>query len=288
VEITSIEVGGRLLKPDTQLIDDLARDVAEHGLLQRIGVRERADGKHDLVWGRHRYEAAAKLGWASIPAVVYPPDTPDRDLAVLEIVENLKRRELTTEERDRHRAELVALLKEQQAEKPSTELTVSGKGGRGRRGIKSRVAEAEGVTKQAIKKSEDRIANAIGEPVDFERDTPPETRRKADKLKAVGKPKRRGGGGGRASAPPKLKSKSRAWVEFVAPGGGVDTYRPPMEGDSFVRHAPAADVVTTLCLILGNKRWIELAEAVRRDIPLTNGQAQPETTGDQPTELVSA
>jgi ParB-like chromosome segregation protein Spo0J len=124
VPIASIEIGDRLLKPDTQLIDELAKDIDERGLLQRIGVRARTDGKHDLIWGRHRYEAAAKLGWASIPAVVYPSDTPDRDLAILERVENLKRRELATEERDLHRAELAALLKEQQAAETINQLTV--------------------------------------------------------------------------------------------------------------------------------------------------------------------
>ena len=67
-------------------------------------------------------------------------------------------------------------------------MAVSGKGGRGKRGIKSRIAAAEGVTKQAIEKSEQRAAEAIGEPVDLDRDSPAELRAKADKVRSAPKP----------------------------------------------------------------------------------------------------
>jgi ParB-like chromosome segregation protein Spo0J len=271
VEITSIEVGDRLLKPDTQLINDLAKDLAERGLLQRIGVRARADGKHDLIWGRHRFEAAVKLGWIS-------------------------------EERDVHRARLGALLKERQADKPPTGLAVSGKGGRGRRGVKSRVADAEGVTKQAIEKSERRIAKTIGEPIDLERDTPAELRRKADKVRAAPQATARElrntrrrlerlfGKTAKPKAKPPEAEPARETVPYTV-GTFVHRYTAPARGDTkvetaWLRHAPVAEVVDWMLRVLSAERVFEIIDnpdlRQRLFAALT---ARPNGAENAPTEL---
>ena len=134
VAIASIEVGDRMRKPDVPTIDELAKDLAERGVLQRIGVRERDDGKHVLIWGRHRYEAAAKVGWTEIPAVVFPADTPDRDMLMMEIVENLKRRELSEDEKREHTIRLAALIADAEPApetRSGSEFPPKGPGGRG-------------------------------------------------------------------------------------------------------------------------------------------------------------
>ena len=116
VEIGSIRFGDRMRKPGITTIDKLVEDMAERGLLQRIGVRARADGQHDLIWGRHRVNAAQKLKWEIIPAVVYPEATTDDQALELEIVENLLHKELSSEEKAEHTARLAALLKRQAGE----------------------------------------------------------------------------------------------------------------------------------------------------------------------------
>jgi len=181
VAIASIEVGDRLRKVDVQTITDLAADLAKRGMLQRIGVRERTDAKVDLAWGRHRLEAAAKLGWSAIPAVVYPADLPDDQVLVLEIVENLKRRELTPEERAEHVTRLAALVKDVRANSLR-----SGEKSKGRpKGTVQRVAEQSGLSQQAVRRSADKAAEVIGEPVDLERDPPADLVRKADKIRSA-------------------------------------------------------------------------------------------------------
>jgi ParB family chromosome partitioning protein len=61
-------------------------------LLQPISVRRREDGHFELIAGERRLRAAARLGWATIPALVKPLD--NRDMLVLALVENLQRADL--------------------------------------------------------------------------------------------------------------------------------------------------------------------------------------------------
>ena len=139
VTVALIEIGDRMRKPDVTVINGLADDMRDHGLLQRIGLRARFDGRFDLVWGRNRFEAAAKLGWTMIDAKVYPPNTPDELLKVLEIVENLRRQELTADERQSQTLLLAAAIKEAAPETVSSSRFVPG--GRGRKGVAGQVAE---------------------------------------------------------------------------------------------------------------------------------------------------
>ena len=62
---------------------------------------------------------------AADPGHIYPPDTPDALITVLEIEENLLRKELTTAERDAQTLRLAAALKKLDGEKPATELPLS-------------------------------------------------------------------------------------------------------------------------------------------------------------------
>ena len=187
VAINRIDIGDRRRKPDLNVIDGLVKDLAEHGLLQRIGLRERHDGRHDLVWGRNRFEAAAKLGWTMIEAKVYPPETPDELLKVLEIVENLKRQELTVEERHEQITLLGAAIKEAEptARSNSDLHVVKPHGHVQQKGIIRQVADQLGKDPSAVRQDMRKAGEAIGEPVDLERDSPAELRRKAEARRTV-------------------------------------------------------------------------------------------------------
>jgi ParB family chromosome partitioning protein len=75
-------------------LDDLARSIAENGLLQPILVRPTPGGREgwELVAGERRLRAVTQLGWTDVPAVVR--DVSDQTLLVLALVENLQREAL--------------------------------------------------------------------------------------------------------------------------------------------------------------------------------------------------
>ena len=78
----------------------LADDMRDHGLLQPIGVRQLTAEVYNLIWGEARLRAARYLMWNRIAARVYPLDTPDELLVILEIVENLRTRSCEYRDRD--------------------------------------------------------------------------------------------------------------------------------------------------------------------------------------------
>ena len=69
------------------------------GLRTPISVRARADGKYDLVAGRQRLLAMTRLNSTAIPAFVFDSSTPDRDIELWELSENLHRSDLDRLER---------------------------------------------------------------------------------------------------------------------------------------------------------------------------------------------
>jgi len=76
-------------------LTELARSIAENGLLQPLLVRPSpalgSDG-YELVAGERRFRAITSLGWSEVPVVVRPVD--DRTLLVLALVENIQREAL--------------------------------------------------------------------------------------------------------------------------------------------------------------------------------------------------
>ncbi len=73
---------------------DLATSIKEHGLLQPINVREVSNGKYELIAGERRLRAGKLAGLTHINALVQY-DTRDRDSAVMALVENMQRENLS-------------------------------------------------------------------------------------------------------------------------------------------------------------------------------------------------
>jgi ParB-like chromosome segregation protein Spo0J len=85
-----------------EVVDNLVQSM-QKGQLQPILVRSTGPGCFELVAGRHRYEAAQKLGWKSIKAAIVEGMDADRIL-LAEIDENLVRANLTPAEEAAHHA----------------------------------------------------------------------------------------------------------------------------------------------------------------------------------------
>jgi len=77
---------------DPEALASLTRSIATDGVVQPVVVRERPDGRYELIAGERRWRAAAAAGLTTIPAVVRNP--PDRDALLLAIVENVVREDL--------------------------------------------------------------------------------------------------------------------------------------------------------------------------------------------------
>lgn len=73
---------------------DLANSIREYGILQPITVRPiRGENTYQLIAGERRLRAAKIAGLATLPAIVY--NACDDDAAIIALIENLQREELS-------------------------------------------------------------------------------------------------------------------------------------------------------------------------------------------------
>ena len=81
-------------------IRELADSISRSGLLQPLVLRQqRGTDKFELVAGERRLRALRLLGWEACPAVVR--DVDDRDMALLAVIENVQRENLSPMEEAR-------------------------------------------------------------------------------------------------------------------------------------------------------------------------------------------
>ena len=73
-------------------LDDLARSIAEKGLLSPIIVRKKGK-RYELIVGQRRYPACRKLRWETIPSIVRS-DLTDNDATAVSLIENVHRAEM--------------------------------------------------------------------------------------------------------------------------------------------------------------------------------------------------
>lgn len=96
IPINSIKIGARLRRMKDEAVDVLVESIEQIGLLNPIVITD----QFKLIAGRHRIEAAKRLGWKTIPAHIRALDSLESELA--EIDENLRRNDLTVLERGEH------------------------------------------------------------------------------------------------------------------------------------------------------------------------------------------
>ncbi|MCG7345790.1 nucleoid occlusion protein [Sporosarcina sp. ACRSL] len=73
-------------------IEELARTIHTHGVIQPIVIRKSDDG-YEIIAGERRFRAMKKLGWEEVPAIIRNLD--DKETASIALIENLQREELT-------------------------------------------------------------------------------------------------------------------------------------------------------------------------------------------------
>lgn len=157
-----IVIGERHRALSDDACNRLAASMKQIGLRNPISVRivddyidddgVVCDGVPILVAGRHRLEAAKRLGWSHIDCVEVEDDEIQAEM--WEIAENLHRLDLTKEQRDEHIRRYAELLEVQSAEvsRQTDAKPISGpKGGRPRE-VASRVAEETGLSVRTVQR----------------------------------------------------------------------------------------------------------------------------------------
>lgn len=77
---------------DEASIEELARSMEQHGLLQPILIRKKADDKYQLVSGERRLRAAKLANIHQLPAIV--KQVSDSEMMEIALIENLQRQDL--------------------------------------------------------------------------------------------------------------------------------------------------------------------------------------------------
>ena len=78
---------------DQDALDDLARSIAQDGIIQPILVRSAPDGRYEIIAGERRWRAAQKAQLHDVPVVIR--SIGDMDALQLGLIENLQRADLT-------------------------------------------------------------------------------------------------------------------------------------------------------------------------------------------------
>lgn len=71
-------------------VSDLMHDIEQNGLLSNIGIRKEDNA---IIYGNRRALAFEKLGYKEIPCDIYE-DVSDEDIIILNLVENIKRKQI--------------------------------------------------------------------------------------------------------------------------------------------------------------------------------------------------
>jgi len=103
---------------DPQALEELARSITEHGIIQPLAVRPDKSGGYTLIAGERRWRAAQKAGLHSVPVVVQKVG--DRDAFERALIENIQREDLNPIEAAhayQHLASEFDLTQEQIAER---------------------------------------------------------------------------------------------------------------------------------------------------------------------------
>ena len=77
---------------DEAALDELAKSIAQRGVIQPVIVRPLAGGRYQLVAGERRWRAAQKARLHEIPAIVR--ELGEREVTALALIENLQREDL--------------------------------------------------------------------------------------------------------------------------------------------------------------------------------------------------
>jgi ParB family chromosome partitioning protein len=97
-----------------EALRELADSIREHGVIEPLVVRTRADKKYEIIAGERRWRAAQLAGLTEVPAIVREAD--DRTALEMALIENLQRENLNPIEEAKGYAQLISQFELKQDE----------------------------------------------------------------------------------------------------------------------------------------------------------------------------
>ena len=112
IAISDIHEGERF-REDYGDLTDLCHSIKTHGLINPIAVAPSSGPtKYILVAGGRRLRACQQLEMASVPVRIFTGDVSELDLRILELAENIQRKDMTWQESNRLQREIHKLQQE--------------------------------------------------------------------------------------------------------------------------------------------------------------------------------
>lgn len=97
IEISKIKTLENSRGSTDKSLPQLMSSIQQHGLQQPIGVNYNGNGSYEIMYGNRRLHACSKLGWKTIPAVLYTEKS-DKDQLINNLVENIQRENISPAE----------------------------------------------------------------------------------------------------------------------------------------------------------------------------------------------
>ena len=119
IPINSIKVNERFRKDFGSDADweEFKKDIEENGLISAIAVKRIGDSQYELLAGERRLTACKELGWTEINATIYTGEVDELDMIIIELAENLKRKNMTIEEETKGKKKYLELMQQKYGKK---------------------------------------------------------------------------------------------------------------------------------------------------------------------------
>jgi hypothetical protein len=154
INLASVAIGDRYLAPTESGIAAMTKSLETRGQINPITVRLVTGSSYRLVAGATRFEAAKRLGWKHIRADIVAVDD-EREYKIIEIEENLERRDLTPEQRREMRAKVEEYQRELMKD------VAPAKGGRGQKGGLREAARQAGINETTARRRVGKLRQNI-------------------------------------------------------------------------------------------------------------------------------
>lgn len=125
IQISGISIGERFRKDygKTPEWDSFVKDIDENGLISAIAVKLINKDEYELLAGGRRLRACTELEHSHINATIYTGNIDEADMTIIELNENLKRKELSPQEEAEGKLKFLNLMQEKYGKKEGTSRT---------------------------------------------------------------------------------------------------------------------------------------------------------------------
>jgi hypothetical protein len=145
IQVASVSNSERYIEPTEKTINAMMLSFQRLGQLTPIIVHAVTRNSYRIVAGQTRFKAASRLGWKTIRAEIIAAQA--IDYKIIELAENIDRRDLKAAQRRECKRLLRGLLRER------FDAVAAGKGGRGHKGGMSEAAREAGVPRSTAQRA---------------------------------------------------------------------------------------------------------------------------------------